>query len=190
MKKISFLLFLLLSLCTYGQTTDAVLNKRLSEYMSYSKDINIDKLLEYMYPRVFELASRDQLKEALEKAYHNDEIEIKLDSLAMGIVLPISKFSKGAFTKFSYTVKMSMRLLNKEMEEKTGLVFQSFKTSFGEENVSYNEETKLFWVYQTKDAIAIKDNYSKNIWTMIGLEKDQTLTKIVPAEIKKKYNIQ
>jgi hypothetical protein len=190
MKKIFFLLFFSLSLGVYSQSADAVLNKRLSEYMSFSKEMNIDRLMEYMYPRLFELAPREQLKEALEKAYHNPDIEIKLDSLAMGQVLPISKFSKGSFTKFSYTVKMRMKLLSEEMEKSSDMILQSFKTSFGEANVSYDEVTKFFWVYQTKDAIAIKDNYSKNAWTMLGLEKDQSINKIVPAEIKKKYNIQ
>jgi hypothetical protein len=190
MKKILFLFFLLVSLCTYSQTTDTTLNKRLAEYMSYSKDMNIDKLLDYMYPRLFELAPKEQLKQALENAYNNAEIEIKLDSLAMGNVLPISKFSRGAFTKFSYTVKMRMKLMTKEMEESTDMILQSFKSSFGEENVSYDETAKFFWVYQTKDGIAIKDSYSKNTWTMIGLEKDQTINGIIPAEIKKKYNIQ
>ena len=190
MKKILFLLLFSFSLSAYSQSADAALNKRLAEYMSFSKEVNIDRLMDYMYPRLFELAPKEQLKEALEKAYHNKDIEIKLDSLAMGQVLPISKFSKGSFTKFSYTVKMRMKLLTEEMEKSTDMILQSFKTSFGEENVSYDEATKFFWVYQTKNAIAIKDNYSKNIWTMLGLEKDQSINKIVPAEIKKKYNIQ
>lgn len=190
MKKLLFVLSIFFSVNVFSQSSDAALNKRLSEYMSLSKDMNIKELMEYMYPRLFELAPKEQLKEALEKAYNSTEIEIKLDSLTLGKVEPVSKFSKGSFTKFSYTVKMRMKLLSAEMEKNTDMILQSFKTSFGEKNVSYDEATKFFWVYQAKSGIAIKDNYSKNIWTMLGLEKDQSLNKIVPAEIKKKYNIQ
>ena len=189
MKKLITLLFIAASFTANSQTSDLALNKRLSEYLTYSKDLKIDLLLGYMYPRIFEMASKKQIKEALESAYNNPDIEIKLDSVGIGKVLPLSKFSKGTYTKFNYSVKMKIKLLKKEMEEKADKILENFKTKFGKENVTYDETTRLFWVYQTKEALAIKDNYSKNIWTILGLEKDQNINSIIPAEIIKKYNL-
>jgi len=190
MKKLFVLVFLTASFIANSQTTDATLNKRLAEYLAYSKDLKIDLLLEYMYPRIFEMASKEQIKEVLESAYNNPDIEIKLDSMGIGSVLGVSTFSKGAFTKFSYSVKMKITLLNKEMEDKSAQVLKNFKNKFGDENVSYDNVSKIFWVYQNKEALAIKDNYSKNIWTMLGLEEDQSIFSIIPAEIKTKYHLQ
>ena len=189
MKKIIVLLFIAVSFTATSQTSDAALNKRLAEYLAYSKDLKIDLLLSYMYPRIFELVDKKQMKELLENAYNNADIDIKLDSVAIGTVQPLSKFSKGAFTKFGYSVKMKIKLLKKEMEEKSEQVLKNFKTKFGEENVSYDEASKIFWVSQNKEALAIKDNYSKNTWAMLGLEEDETINRIIPPEIKKKYNL-
>ncbi|MEN9570784.1 MAG: hypothetical protein RL172_2015 [Bacteroidota bacterium] len=186
---------IILALCLYwatgttAQTSDAALNKRLAEYLSYSKEINIDKILDYMYPRIFELAPKEQLKEVLQNAYNNKDIAISLDSLSIGKVLPISTFSKGACTKFSYTVKMTMKMLAEGMQNNTAAILQSFKASFGANNVRYDEAEKKFIIYQTKEALAIKDDFSNNTWSMLGLEKDETITAVIPAEIKKLYQI-
>lgn len=76
------------------------------------------------------------------------------------------------------------------IKDKTDLLLQSFKTSFGENNVTYDEASATFLITQNKEALAIKDNYSKNVWTMIGLEKNPGINYILPAEIKKKYQIE
>lgn len=83
-----------------------------------------------------------------------------------------------------------MKPVSDEYKDKTDLLLQSFKTSFGEDNVAYDEATSTFLITQTKEALAIKDNYSKNVWTMIGLEKNPGINYILPAEIKKKYQIE
>lgn len=191
MKKYTLIAIILFaSAVAYSQTADAVLNKRLANYMAWSKGMKIDLLLDYMYPRIFEIAKKEQLKEVLEKAYNNQDFEIKLDSISLGEVQPISRFSKGSFTRFGYFVKMSMKPVSDEYKDKTDLLLQSFKTSFGEDNVAYDEATATFLITQTKEALAIKDNYSKNVWTMIGLEKNPGINYILPAEIKKKYQIE
>lgn len=182
--------FLLASAVVKSQTADAVLNKRLAAYIALSKDLKIDQLLNYMYPRIFEIAKREQLKEALENAYNNSSMEIKLDSLSLGKVQPILRFSKGSYTKFNYSVKMSMKPLSDELKGKNDQLLANLKKTFGNDNVSLEEATNTFWIFQSKEALAIKDNYSKNIWTMIGLENNPGINYIIPAEIKKKYNIQ
>lgn len=182
-------IILLASAVAKSQTADAVLNKRLANYIQWSKDLKIEPLLDYMYPRIFEIAKKEQLKEVLENAYNNPDLETKIDSLSLGEVLPISKFSKGSFTRFSYYVKLSMKPVSDKYKDQTDLLLQSFKTSFGENNVILDEATNTFWVTQTKDGLAIKDNFSKNLWTMIGLENNPGINYILPAEIKKKYHI-
>ncbi len=189
MKKFITILLIAISFTASSQTSDAVLNKRLAEYLVFSKELKVDALLDYMYPRMFELASREQLKQLLEQAFNSPDISIKLDSLTIDKILPVSKFSKGAYTKFTYSLVMKIKLTNPAMEDKSEAILDNFKEKFGEKNVFYDETTKLFSVYQTKDALAIKDNYSKNIWTMLGLEKEQSLEKIIPAEIKAKYKL-
>ena len=61
--------------------------------------------------------------------------------------MPLPKFTRGAYTKLDYTVKMKMKLLNTELEKNVDQILENFKAQFGEENVTYDEKTKLFWVY-------------------------------------------
>jgi hypothetical protein len=190
MKKTITLILVIATFCVQAQTKDAALNKRLDEYLGYSKTLNIDLLLNYMYPKVFEVASKAQIKKALEAAYNNADLKISLDSISIGTILPIEKFTTGAFTKFDYNVKMIITLATKEYQDKKVGIFENFKKKFGEENVVLNAEKNTFYIYQTKQALAIKDNFSKNIWTFMGIEEDsKALTKIIPLAIKKKYEI-
>lgn len=190
MKKTITFILIIATINIYAQTKDAALNKRLSEYLSYSKNLNIDVLLTYMYPKVFEVASKAQLKKALDAAYNNADLKISLDSISVGTVLPIEPFTTGAFTKFDYKVKMVITLATKAYQDKQEAIFENFKNKFGEENVVLHTETNTFYIYQTKQALAIKDGFSKNLWTFLGIEEDnKALTKIIPLAIKKKYEI-
>lgn len=190
MKNLIAFLIIFASFNVQAQTKDDALNKRLNEYLTYSKDLKVDVLLNYMYPKIFEIVTKVQLKKALEAAYNNADLKISLDSISIGTVLPIDTFANGAFTKFDYNVKMIITLVTKTYQEKKEGIFENFKNKFGEENVVFDTATNTFYIYQTKEALAIKDGFTKNLWTFLGIEEDsKAFSKIIPLAIKKKYEI-
>ncbi len=187
------LIVTLLLSCTFfiatAQTGDTVLDKRLAAYMQLSKDLNIDKLLNYMYPRIFELATRKQMADALKTAYNSPDFTITIDSMNINSIDPVQKFAKGSYTLFDYFVRLKFKMQGDKTAEEATAMFEGFQNTFGKENVTLNKETNTIGIKQEKQALAIKDNYSAGKWTFLGVEKNALIKKIIPAAIITKYKL-
>ncbi len=189
MKLIATLFLSLTFFIATAQTGDAVLDKRLTEYMQLSKNLNVTKLMSYLYPRIFELAPKKDLAAALKSAYTSTDFTITIDSMNINSIDPVQKFAKGNYTMFNYFVQMQFKMTgNKTAEEATG-IFESFQKTFGKENVTQDKTTNTFSIQQEKQALAIKDNYSAGKWTFLGVEKNPMIKKIIPAAIVTKYKL-
>jgi hypothetical protein len=172
-----------------AQTGDTVLDKRLTAYMQLSKNLNVDKLMIYMYPRIFELATRKQLADALKTAYNSPDFTITIDSMSINNIDPIQKFAKGSYTLFDYFVRLKFKMLGDKTAEEATTMFEGFQKTFGNENVTLNKGTNTIGIKQEKQALAIKDNYSAGKWTFLGVEKNPMIKKIIPAAIVAKYKL-
>jgi hypothetical protein len=185
---VTFLLIFTFFIAT-AQTGDTVLDKRLTAYMQLSKNLNIDKLLTYMYPRVFELASRKEMADALKTAYNSPDFIITIDSMNVNNIDPVQKFAKGSYTLFDYFVRLNFKMKGDKKAEEVTAMFDIFAQKFGKENVTLNKETNTLGIKQEKQALAIKDNYSAGKWTFLGVEKNAMIKKIIPAAIITKYKL-
>jgi hypothetical protein len=190
MKKITLLgLMLFCLLTTKAQTTDKELNLALANYMKYSKTLNIDKLVDYMYPKIFEIAPKASIVSSLSSLYNSDQFTAKLDSVYITQYFPVIKFSKGYFSKFSYGTILRMKFNDATDSSSQQKIFDALEAAYGEEAVTMAAD-QYFKIVDIKDAIAIKDNFSKNKWTFLGLKKDnRMILKLIPNEIKTAYKI-
>jgi hypothetical protein len=168
MRKLFFALLLLANTACHAQSADRELNEALSHYMTYSTGTAIDQLMNYLYPRVFELAPKEAIAKALKDAYNSEEISIVIDSAAVLQVDSIRKFGKGNYTRFSYLVRMKMKILNNDLAKNTEAIKKSYYKSIGEKNVHYDDNTGYFTIMQSKEGLAIKDNYSKKQMDFFG----------------------
>ncbi len=190
MKKITLLAFIFFSTITLkAQTSDATLNTAISNYMHYSKKLEIDKLVDYMYPKIFELAKKKAIVESLNGLYNSDQFIARLDSVYTTQYFPVIKFSKGYFSKFSYGTILRMKFNDANDSASKQKIFAALQAAYGQSAVTMVEDN-FFKIIDIKDALAIKDNFSKNKWTFLGLKEDNTMIlKLIPAEIKKAYKI-
>jgi hypothetical protein len=189
MKLIATFLLIFTFFIATAQTGDKMLDKRLSQYMQLSKNLNVDKLMTYMYPRIFELATRKQLSDALKTAYKSPDFTITIDSMSINNIDPVQKFAKGSYTLFDYFVRLKFKMPGDKTEEEATTMFDGFQKTFGKENVTLNKETKTIGIKQEKQALAIKDNYTAGKWTFLGVEKNPMIKKIIPAAIVAKYKL-
>lgn len=172
-------------------TNDKALNARINSYMQLNRELRFNELMDYVYPTVFTIASREQMSAALKSFFSSPGITVKMDSLALLSVDPVSKFSKGEFTKFDYSMLIRMKLTQPGMDSTmTNAMLQSIvsslKTSMNTQDVTYDKDTRFFKVAALKSAIAINDDVSKD-WKFISLENNPQIKSIVPAEVATKY---
>src|SRR5688572_2173154 len=124
MKIITALTFVIIfSFTGLSQTNDSVdLKKRLENYMALTVKKDFDKVMDYVHPSLFKMATRDQLKEALENAYSTKEMEINFDSMYVSAITPEFMLGQTGYRKVDYYMIMTMRFTDKETATDTSLV--------------------------------------------------------------------
>lgn len=192
MKQITLLLALTIaSLFAQAQSKDSALNRRIAEFMQVSKEKDFDKTMDYIYPRIFEIAPRKVMVEEMTKAFNSTEMTITMDNLKALKAEAITTAGATQFTRFQYDVSFSIRFNKKDSteEDMAASYLELLKAQFGKGNVTYSGETDIFQIRSIKYSLAIKDRYSKNIWTFVNQEQSKMLRKLLPAALVKKYKM-
>lgn len=171
-----FILLMLTSLAGSSQSDSALL-VRLEKFLELHENMEVEKAMEYTYPRLFALVSREELKKEMENALGNEEVSIRMDSLRVDTVFPVFEFEKGWYAKAIYKMKMHMRLIDWE-EADTELLVAIYEHQFGVGNVKYDTAKKEFIIYNRSEIVAIRDEISPE-WTFLNLELDSPLIEIL-----------
>lgn len=158
--------------------TDTSFQGRLSAYMKYSEEMDLDKALDLTYPRLFTVASREEIKAALIESLESESMTIKLDSLHILKTFPIFEVKKGLYAKVVYGLNMYIKVTDFQKDEidmeEVNQTIRLFETQFGEGNITWIADKKTFKVKNVSELVAIKNEHSPN-WTYLGLEEDSPL---------------
>lgn len=171
------LAFLILFLC-FQQFLQAQSDKRLIERLDSTltatrhKDFNT--VLDFTYPKIFDIVERDQMMSVLRSTFENDQFIIGLDSLRILNVGPVIKVGTGEYVKIRHTMLMIFQYKdtsNQENIEVEKLTANTMAMQYGDENVSYDEKTRSIRVFTKPEMVAIRDEKSSE-WTFLNYKKD------------------
>ncbi|NOT49770.1 MAG: hypothetical protein HOP10_00660 [Chitinophagaceae bacterium] len=201
MKKILFVLIAFLFIACGGNSSkdktenttggiDPALEKRLAEYMKLNEELDFNRLMDYIYPKVFDLAPREDMVEAMEDFFKSEEIKVKLEDLKIDKVHPVFTVKDGSYAKIDYSMvvlfDMSSEGDSMEKKEQNDLIVKSMAEKYGEGNVGIDKETGMIRVRMGTPMIAIKDEIVKD-WSFISYKKDDPfLDKILSKEVQDK----
>lgn len=195
MRKHTLLLaFLVSAIASFAQKSfDPALDKRVDEYFKFTRTIDIDKVMEYTHPRIFEIVPKEQLVAILEQGYDNEAFSMAIDSIR---VINYSKPFREAnidYVKIDYAMKMNMKFKDTSMTNKPEfiqMVIDNAKTSFpGSPTAVYNKAKKRFEFQMTAIAIALKDPDQKD-WMFLGYQKNELIDKIFSEGVLKHFELQ
>src|SRR5687767_3206460 len=111
MKKIFFLLFssvLVLSTWAQVKSGDAALDKRLAEYMKYNDELNFDKIMDYMHPKLFKIAPKDAIVASMKAAFESADMKLTMDDLGVTSVGASFKSAGSEYRKVEYKMTMTI----------------------------------------------------------------------------------
>jgi hypothetical protein len=177
MKKYFFLFCLVLVAASgYSQFAkdSADLVRRLETFMQYNRDLNFDKVMDYTYPKLFTIATKEQIKEVMESAFNSDELNIKMDSIKTEKVYPLFASGTNRYARISYSMLLLMSPKPENDSTNMSILIPVMKGQFGDDNVRFNEKTNTLIIYQKVDMAAIKDDISRE-WTFMNLKKDDPI---------------
>ena len=172
----------------FAQAKDsAELVKRLDVYMQYNRDKDFEKVLDYTYPKLFDLASRDQLKQVLESVFKSEAITVTMDSLRIVKIYPIFTIGTGRYAKITYYMRVGMTAKGDDGINMEAIA-EAMKAQMGAENVTYDAKTKTVLSRETVPLVAIIDELSPT-WTFMNAKKDDPMMdKLLKKEVLDKLN--
>ena len=191
MKKLFYLfIILLVSIAGFSQT-DNSLTRRLKDYTRLYLELNIERMMEYMHPNLFELAPEYRIIESKKIYYDNNTTKTtigKIDnrSISDPFTLKGVKYCKVDYymvTILSY--KDESRLLDTAYISSMLSTIRSVDIG---KDVSYNASTKQFITKGSDVLIAIKD--PSKPWLFLEYNGNSELVKkLFPVEVIEHFKL-
>ena len=163
-----------------AQTSDAQLNQRMQTYLQLNKNLNFDALMEYIHPVLFTVAPKEAMKQSLEQAFNNEEMKIRIDSIAILQVGADFKEGEALYKKIDYFMTLSMVFKDNQLEDEEfrNAMTEGMKQGFAGKQVGYDAAKKAIVVSGSEVMFAIKDT-AATPWMFLGYEKNPELIKRV-----------
>jgi hypothetical protein len=194
LKQLTILLLSFFFLTANAQkSTDLQLNSRLQEYFAYSKNLDFNKLMDYMHPRLFAVAPKEQLIQSMEQAFNNPEMKFSFDSMAVVAISPVYKFGKASYRKIDYhmgmtiTLSDSIDLKNKDM---AAIMLKSFQAGFPKKKIVVDASSNAIRVEGKELLFAIRDAESPE-WMFLGYDRSnqKLLQQLYPRQVRQYFKV-
>ena len=164
--------------------TDSALTRRVNEYLQLSEEKNFEGMVDYLYPRIFEIAPREAILAEMKTALGGDEIDLQMDSLKIDSIYPSFKMGKEEYAKVKYSMLMKMNVDPETADFEQ--MDRQFAIDFGKENVRIDTTNGSITIFSFVNVAAIK-NQDTGQWFFMNIGEDpETEKKLLGAEVAKK----
>lgn len=152
---------------------DTALIRRVNEMLNYTQLKDLDKVMDYTYPRLFTIAPRDALMAAMKSAFETDEFVVELDSVKVHTIFPVFMMNDTSYVKVRHTMLMKMKykkpydIADKDSKES---MVSLMEQRFGKGKVRFDPVANSLNIFMVPDMVGIKDRSS--MWTFANLNED------------------
>ena len=164
--------FITMSASAQASVTDRDLQKRLDEYMLFNKQLNFEKLMDYIHPVLFKIVPRDKFVEVFDQSFNNDKMKIVIDSMIISTIGPTYKHGEIQYKKIDYYMSLDLVLKDTTSKEDANFVptmINAIQTGFPDHSVSYDKDTDKFTIKGSDIMFAIKDK-PQGKWMFLGYQ--------------------
>ncbi|MGQ1908586.1 hypothetical protein ACT3CE_02245 [Marinifilum sp. RC60d5] len=189
MKKISILIILSL-LITTGFSQKKLKQHFQKDIIRYTTAFNNKQwnvLTEMMYPRIFEMMSKENMVMILE-GMDNMGVKMTTDFKSIDKISDVVKSKNEKYCKIHYYGIIKVRLSGL-MSQGASLVQAKFENEFGKENVNYHQESNSFTIHAHRSMVAVA-NKNADTWKYIDINSPQArgLQQLIPTDVKNQLN--
>lgn len=192
MLKTTYLLLFAFLICNYCEAqTDPRLKQRLDSMLQVTEDKDLEKILDFTYPKLFEIATREQLTQAMRDAFETEEFSTTLDSVKLKTIFPVFIIKDGEYAKIKHTMLMRMKFKMSLDSDNSNSMVTIMEETFGKGNVRLDKEQNSIVIFINSVMVAVKDEFSP-VWSFVNYnEKDPISDLIFSKEViekLKEYN--
>ncbi len=179
MKKLAFLFLLgsLFSFSVNAQQADPAMKSRLDTFFRLNQALNFEKLMDYIYPKIFTIAPREQMIEIFKSTFAGDEeVKMEMDSLQYGSISPLAVVDKGSYHLISYSmlIRMKIKKDTSDAADANTTMLNVLQSQYGSNNVRFDVPSGKFVIKVNTNMVAVKDEASPD-WTFLNFEPDHPL---------------
>jgi len=173
MKKIFLSLLPLVFAIIGNAQQDTSLVYRVNEMLKLTKVKDLEKVMDYTYPKLFTIAPRSAMIAAMKNVYETEDFTIELDSVNVVKIFPVFVIKDTSYVKVRHTMLMKMKYKepydSTQKEEKEFMV-SLMQQKYGEANVRFDPVANSLNIFMTPDMVGVKSRSTN--WTFANLNED------------------
>ena len=192
-KKLTLLFFIALCCLSTLAQRDTSLQRRLDAYLAANKQLDFEKLMDYIHPKLFDIVPREQMIELFKSIFDNPQMMISMDSMSVIGVSKSFNFKGAEYKKVDYYLRMSLRFKDSTVlkdQDRVSEIQEQVKTSMSAEKIRYVPQNNSLAIDAKKIMFAIKDN-PRTQWMFVGYEPQQRemMKALVPEEVLTNFKL-
>ena len=167
-KKLAFLIAFVAFSHAFAQDM-AQLKTAADKMYAATHKMDFEKIMDYSYPKMFELNDRATLTEAMKNAFDNDNFKIMFPEPNVTFNFgEIKAIGKQKFCVIKYRNKMKMKMLNELDEESTQSLTANLLLAY--EKADYDDVSNTYSIEGDATMVAIADDLTKNQWRFLNYD--------------------
>lgn len=172
---------------------DPRLEKRLNDFMAVNRQMDFEKIIDFMHPKLFTLAPRNLLVQSMQKTFANEEMKFSFDSMSLVTITPVFNFEKSNYRKIDYYLGMTIKLSNAmdlKDEEYARIMKAAMEAGFPGKKIIIDSAENSIRVLGNEVMFAIQD-VGSNEWMFLGYEtgKKELVEKLYPLPVRKYFKL-
>lgn len=179
----TFLLCFLATQLSFSQDLNSLKTGADKIYQATMK-LDYDKILDLTYPRVFDIAPRDQMKELLKSTFNGtDDMKVKIINIPPDFKYgEIKKIEDKTFCLITHNLCLELIMTEPMSKEEGDLMVSMMKESMETNDVTFEDKTGTLKITKRSTMIAVSDAKTKNEWRFLNQDKGNKVASYLFSE--------
>ncbi len=179
MSKILFTFFLagFINLSLFAQYDNALVS-RLNNMFEVTIKNDFDKILDLTCPELFTLGSKEDVKAALQEAFANEGMEMKINSAVLDSIYPVFLHDNKKFTVVKYKMNMRMKFTQPQDSLFWSFIGPMMDGQFGAKSTTVLPQENALDIKTTSRLVATKKD-DQTDWCFLNYDTSKGMIAII-----------
>lgn len=153
-------------------------------------EANYDGMIEDTYPKIFEIAPKEKLREALQNMMNGDGYTMTVINTPPNFEYgPIKKIGEGSYCIVKHNLLMKMAFKSPISDEEKKTMTENFKTALQASEVTFDQKSNSFTINKRADVVAVANKLTNNQWKFINRGPTPLMEKLLDASVVKELGL-
>lgn len=189
MKQLTALLISFLLFTNVNAQDQEAIKQDATKYFLTLKTKDVKASVDYLYPKLFDIAPREKVEAALKETFNDPSIELGFTNMVISKISNTITHENSKYALISYSYLMLIKPLDAIDKKTEKGLFKTYQDLFGKDNVVFDKDTKTYKISMVTGMYAIRSaeyNSWKFLENKIGMEA--ILLKLIPENVVEQLN--